>query len=75
MTHYIFTHNIHIYIVLYVYIFLNTYIYIYVVTVLVPVTASTIYTTKSCTNNLAKIRHTNATCASQFFILAQSVAT
>ena len=51
------------------------YIYIYIVTILLPVTVSTIYTKKSCTKNLAKIRHKNATCASHFFIFAQLVAT
>ena len=45
-----------------------------IVTILLPVTVSTIYTTKSCTKNLAKIRHKNATCASHLLIFAQPVA-
>ena len=43
-------------------------------TSLLPVTVSTIYTTKSCTKNLAEIRDKNATCAAHFFSFAQLAA-
>ena len=50
------------------------YILLYIVTSPLPVTVSTIYTTKSCTKNLAEIRDKNATCAAHFFSFAQLAA-
>ena len=46
----------------------------YIVTILLPVTVSTMYTTKSYTKNIVKIRHKNATCAAHFFSFAQPAA-
>ena len=54
--------------------YISIYLYIYIVTSLLPVTVSAIYTTKSCTNNLAEIRDKNATCAAHFFSFAQLAA-
>ena len=64
----------YVYYKLYINVLIHDYVMIYLVTILLPVAVSTIYTTKSCTKNLAKIRHKNATCASHLLIFAQPVA-